>query len=315
MRYFPPLSVIAAGALLVATGCSAGGASAIAPAAAQPVAFSRLHGRPLATPGHDFIYVADAGLNTVWIFPGRGADPSPVGSITNGVNGPQGMYIDSRGNLYVTNPGNATVTIYSPGSSTPSLTLTKDLTVPAAVAVDSKGNIWVDNAEGSYHGSVVEFPAGSSTPSTVISGISPFGLALDSKGSLYVATHTYTKGNFIAVYPPGATQPTKEFGQADLKVPAAVNVGPKGDIAVVDGYLNKMFIYAPKTYKLRHTTYVAGARAQLTLAQNKRLYVATGMVVSEVSRDGFGHVLKDELQKGMSVPDGVVADPPVPPGP
>jgi hypothetical protein len=62
-----PLSAIAVGALFAVSGCSAAGSSAIAPFAAQIGAVARVHGRPLATPEHNYIYVADTYANTVWI--------------------------------------------------------------------------------------------------------------------------------------------------------------------------------------------------------------------------------------------------------
>ncbi len=320
MKYSPPLWASAVGVLFAVAGCSAAGSSAIAPSATQTGAFTHVHGRPLATPAHGYIYVADAYANTVWIFPAKGANPSPVGSITSGLSTPQGMAIDSTGNLYVTNDSHnpPDVTIYPPGSSTPSRTLTQDLTVPAAVAVDSKGNVWVSNEEGGYEGSVVEFPAGSSTPSMVLSGLIPYGVAVDSQGNLYVGEQTTTEA-FIAVYPPGATKPSKEFGQKDLIDPYGVIVGPMGDIEVCDYNFNKVFIYAPKTYKLRHkvlitTTFDLG---QLTLAQNRRLYVGgdDDNVVGEVARNGFGRVLSARLHTDLNSSFGVAADPPVIPGP
>src|SRR5579863_338536 len=176
-------------ALLAAAGCSAAGTSAVTPVA--PRAFAPSHARPIAALGKNFVYVADAYANTVWIFPASSGS-SPVGSITSGVGGPQGLAVDAAGNLYVANPDNATVTIYSGGSTTPSLTLSQDLTVPTAVAVDKKGNVWVSNEEGGNAGSVVEFPTGKTTPTTVISGLNPLGIAVDSRRNLYVENYTTT---------------------------------------------------------------------------------------------------------------------------
>ena len=164
MKYSPPLPAIAASALFAAAGCSAAGTSTIALLPAQAGAATHVHGRPLTRAGNDYVYVADTYANTVWIFPAGGANPSPVTSITSGLSGPQGMAIDSAGNLYVANGSGADVAIFPPGSSTPSRTLTQDLVVPDAVAVDKKGNVWVSNELGNYTGSVVEFPAGKSTP-------------------------------------------------------------------------------------------------------------------------------------------------------
>lgn len=317
MRYSVPLSAIAVSALFAATGCSAAGTSAIAPPAAQPGASARVHGRPLPTAGHDYVYVADAYADTVWIFPAKGFDKSPVGSITSGLSGPQGMAVDSTGNLYVSNSSAATVTVYPPGSSQPSLTLSQDLVTPAAVAVDSKGNVWVSNEDGGYTGSVVEFPPGSTQPSEVITGVTPYGVAVDSKGNLYVAGDSSGAAS-ISVYPPGKTKPSKQFGQTELHNPYGVIVGPNGDIEVCDWYLDTIFIYQHGSDKLLRQVYAGSADAgQLTLAKDHRLYVANddSIVVTEIGHNGFGHLLQDRLYTDLNSAFGVAADPDVVPGP
>ncbi|HEY2473659.1 MAG TPA: NHL repeat-containing protein [Candidatus Cybelea sp.] len=311
------LSAIAAGALFAAAGCSAAGTSAIAPPAAQPGASARNHGRPLPTAAHDYVYVADAYASTVWIFPAKGFDKSPVGSITTGVSGPEGMAVDSTGNLYVTNTSAATVTIYPPGSSQPSLTLSQDLVTPAAVAVDSRGNVWVSNEDGGYTGSVVEFPPGSTKPSQVITGLTPYGVAVDSKGNLYVAGDSNGAAS-ISVYPPGKTKPSKQFGQSELYNPYGVIVGPNGDIEVCDWYLDTVFIYKHGSYKLLRQVYAGSSDAgQLTLAKDHRLYVANddSIVVTEIGHNGFGHLLQDRLFTNLNSAFGIAADPEVVPGP
>jgi streptogramin lyase len=299
-------------AIFAAAGCSAAGTSPLAPAASQVIAHPQ--GRPIGTASKNFVYVADAYSNTVWIFPANGH--TPTGSITTGLSGPQGLAVDGGGNLYVTNPDNATVTIYPPGSTTPSLTLSQDLTVPTAVAVDSKGDVWVSNEEGSYLGSVVEFSAGSTTPSTVISGLNPLGIAVDSRQNLYVENYNASAA-FVSVYPPGATKPSKSFGQTDLLEPLGITIGATGEVYVSDYYYNDVFIFKPKSYKLRKKVFVQEGSLAATLSPTHRLYVATGsqVVVSAITRDGFGKEINQWYFTDLLSSFGIAADPAVAPGP
>jgi hypothetical protein len=301
-------------ALVAAAGCSAAGTSAVTPAA--PQAFAASQRRPIAAAGKNYVYVADAYADTVWIFRARGSNPSPSGSITSGVAGPQGLAIDAAGTLYVANPDNATVTIYPAGSVTPSLTLSQDLTVPTAVAVDSKGNVWVSNEEGGDAGSVVEFPAGKTTPSTVISGLNPLGVAVDSKRNLYVENYNSTEA-FVSVYPPGATKPSKSFGQGDLIEPLGITIGSTGDVYVCDYYLAKVFVYKPKSYKLRTSVFVQEGSLVPTLSETKWLYIGTGSqaVVSSITRNGFGKQTDQRYHTDLQSAFGIAADPAVVPGP
>ena len=57
------------------------------------------------------------------------------------LNGPQGLALDAKGNLYVANMGGNDVLVYSPAYAQTSKTITKDVIQPATVAIDGSGNI------------------------------------------------------------------------------------------------------------------------------------------------------------------------------
>lgn len=131
------------------------------------------------------VYVSDDYGNAIEIYPQGKSNPSPIGEITDGIDGPLGTFVDSNGTLYVANSGNGTVTEYPHGSTTPSVTLSNGISGPISVAVDRDGNVAVGEFAS---GEIVEFPAGSTSPSVTITLLSrPEQLAFDKGRHLYAA--------------------------------------------------------------------------------------------------------------------------------
>ena len=112
---------------------------------------------------------------------------APIASITDGILCPYGMVMDRRGKLYVANNcGASTITEYPKGKTTHNKTITDGISNPLGLAMDKNGTLYVSN----YPASITEYPFGSTSPSTTITGgglQNPFGLALDSSGDLFVA--------------------------------------------------------------------------------------------------------------------------------
>lgn len=114
-----------------------------------------------------------------------------VATITQGVNVPAGIAVDSQGTLYVANYANASgkgnVTIYPFGQTVPSATLT-GLHVPIDVAVDINGDLYVDD-RGTTPPSIVVYLAGRTTPSKYITSNLiqvPAQIIFDSARTLYL---------------------------------------------------------------------------------------------------------------------------------
>ena len=172
------------------------------------------------------IYVANAGAPGVFVYPPLGSsagllNEAPIATISGsntGLSYPQGIAVDSSGNIYVADEGATSVYVYPPLASstglpneTPTATISgldTGLSSPEGIALDSNLNIYVADESAS---SVYVYPPLASstglpneTPIDTISGsdtglISPYGIALDSTtGKIYVADALATS---VFVYP------------------------------------------------------------------------------------------------------------------
>jgi len=168
---------------------------------------------PDANPKHPWLYVASfegsfgstTRDNYVSIFDmGRVGFPR-IGQITQGLNAPSGIALDSAGMLYVPNFNAGNVMIYPPGATQPSLTLSQGLVNPASAAVEASGSVYVLNRGGSVS-DIVVYPAGQTIPSEIITNSLiqvPGQCFFDSSGNLYVSDNS----TGIYVIPPGSQQP------------------------------------------------------------------------------------------------------------
>jgi hypothetical protein len=111
----------------------------------------------------------------------------PVRSITQGVDKPAGLKVDSQGTLYVANTGNASVTEYRPGADVPSVTLS--VNAPQDTAIDPfTGDLYVDTR--TKPAGIFVFRRGKTRPSKDILSklmVLPAQMFFDSSGTLYIA--------------------------------------------------------------------------------------------------------------------------------
>jgi hypothetical protein len=214
-------------ALLIA-GCSVAGPPIAAPPArtpAQPAMPHRLdflarseRDRALvwqANPGHGWIsaslpshlvYVSDQGAQTIYIYPQFGRNQGPVGLITSGLAGPNGLFVDASGNLYVCNFGGGTVTVYHRGRVVPFRTLTgAGSAIDVVVGLD--GSVYVSDWDSGTNGRIVEYAPNQTSPSqTIPVNGAPEGIALDKNNNLYVGYNDNTQGDGeVLEFAPGST--------------------------------------------------------------------------------------------------------------
>jgi DNA-binding beta-propeller fold protein YncE len=116
------------------------------------------------------------------------------------MNGPTGVAVDTKGNLYVANFNSNQILVYGPTHKLiKAKTITKDVSGPLAVATDAQNNVYVANFTTStiteYNSSGVELNSFTSH----ISG--PTGLSVDAFGDIWVINNA---SSLIALDPAGA---------------------------------------------------------------------------------------------------------------
>jgi hypothetical protein len=257
------------------------------------------------------LFVGDNANNQISVFDANSKtqSPKPIRVIKSGLNGPQGLTTDRKGNLYVANLYNNTVTIYGPGASSPKATLSQSLSTPVDVKVDGAGNVYVANDPGLGNPSfIVEYAAGGSSP--IAAWNFPYGgpavssltlLNPTTSPSIYAAYYTlnsqdFATGGIASCYPGNSTcimniGPT--LGQTGG---ITVEQSPTGNnpftYLVVDQYLPGVDTFQPSTSPTSPIAQLVtgGTPEFLTLnATRTRLFVADrfyGRVTSYSSPSG-----------------------------
>jgi hypothetical protein len=212
------------------TACNAGTAGPPAQANQQAVSAAQTHGaRRAYTPACPCEYIADIkGSST---YPGAviidpvtaNGNHNPgtnviIGAST-GLQNPAGIALDSASNIYVTNMGNASVTVYAAGSAgnvAPIATISgtnSGLLNPFGIALDSSNNIFVANGINTGTPSVTVYSAGSNgnvAPIRTIAGsltglADPSGIAVDPLGRIFVGNeNTPSLNGFVTTFNTGA---------------------------------------------------------------------------------------------------------------
>jgi hypothetical protein len=191
--------------------------------------------------------------------PGSNGNVSPATTISEGLNFPVGIALDSSRNIYVLNtegltvPGGAIV-IYPAGSSgvaSPIATIYSNFTElsgAAGIALDSSGQIYVANSFVGSGGNISIYPAGSYAtgvpPTSTIAGpdtqlSNPRGVAVDSHGEIFAL-------NFenVTRYPAGSSGDASIDGffsveSDDFSTMTGLAVNPAGKLYVTVGAAEK----------------------------------------------------------------------------
>ncbi|MGA9945440.1 MAG: NHL repeat-containing protein [Candidatus Cybelea sp.] len=203
---------------------------------------------PRARSGKRLLYVSDSANSVVDVFDAKGHRQSPIGQITDGINQPTGLTTDRSGNLYVANsevPSGYSITVYPPGSTTPSKTYTKGLSEPVGIVVQGNGRLYVANFDG-YD--VTEYPKGSTTPDQTISfqtleGNDPYALTLDASNDLFVAALGYPLAQAYELSRNAYTP--QDLGINSIQVMHGIAVDKLGNVLIVNQGSRAIDVFSP----------------------------------------------------------------------
>jgi hypothetical protein len=172
------------------------------------------------------IVVSDASDNVVDIFNSAGKQTAQL----TGFSEPQGLALDTAGNLYVADTNNSRIQVYAAGFKGTPTTINDPGESPVGVAIDSNGNLGVTNilTTGSGPGSVSFFNKGGTLLATLSSANFAKVLfdAFDDKGNLYI-DGTNASGAFVAGEVVGGVS-----GKAITILTTGNSVGYPGGIAI-----------------------------------------------------------------------------------
>ncbi|MGB0061537.1 NHL repeat-containing protein [Candidatus Binatus sp.] len=269
------------------------------------------------------IYVADENGRSVLVYPRLGNSTGalnevPIAAISGsstGLTDPEGIAVDSEGNIYVADGGNssaappvpASVFVYAAGSSgnvAPMATISgsnSGLSAPYGIVLDSSGNFYTCDIglDTGIARVLVYPPLGSSTgllnesPTATISGTNtllgfPWGIALDSSRNIYVAS--FSGG--VTVYSPvgNSTGILNEVPIADITGsntgqdgPNGIALDSSGNIYVADGDADSVLVYP------------AGSNGNVPPIATINASVLTGVsVTSGIALDSAGNIYLSE---------------------
>src|SRR2546423_723131 len=181
----------------------------------------------------DTFFVANFGINTITKYDASGNGSSFTSTF---VNGPNGIALDSSGNLYVTTNNNTIETFASDGTDLGVFAST-GLNNAMGLAFDRSGNLYAAN----FASNTVEQFAPDGTDLGVFAiVIRPTGLAFDSLGNLYVANF----GNTIARFTSDGTQ-LSSFASLSLNNPEGLAFDSLGNLYAANSASDSITIFSP----------------------------------------------------------------------
>jgi sugar lactone lactonase YvrE len=247
----------------------------------------------LATASHaTTIYVSNSGDNTIEQY------TDGVGAVFahTGLSFPEGLAMDSAGNLFVSNRGNNTIMKFTPGG-VGSVFASTGLNAPMGLVFDSAGNLFVANIAG---GTIMKF-----TPSGVGSLFAtvgmPAGLAFDKAGNLFATTVGFTITRFT---PDGVGTLWATAGRA----PGGLAFDVAGNLYTGNGDDNTVGEFTPAGVGSIFANTLMSGPLGVAFDPAGNLYVANNHnnTVTKYTSAGVGSVFANT---GLSVPTFIMVAP------
>ncbi|HEY6485151.1 MAG TPA: hypothetical protein VIX83_02065 [Candidatus Cybelea sp.] len=265
-----PLSPIVLAAVM--TACSSNAPSVPSAAPAARTASQAARADTTACP-KSVLYVSSAQNGTVEIYDRTNLKSDPCGSVT-GLQAPQGLFVDSKGNLWVADSATRRVYVFAPGSPGAIKTLNDPDGQPAAIAVDEKSNTayvteHVNNMDATNL--VQVYANGSTIPTAALRDPSARNggfAAVDDRGNLYVTFMTQSNTAQVDEWLGGRGAP-KNLGLKLVSAGAIVTT-KNGTLAACDPFAYRCGEFARGAKRMSHVFGHIGLGVPPEMKRDKR---------------------------------------------
>lgn len=196
------------------------------------------------------LFVADAGSGDVVLF--KRNNYSYAGVITNGIDGPDGGFLDRQNNYYQANYIGNYITEYAPGKKKPSFTYTAGILNSVGVTVDKSGNVYEADFNNGGNGFVNEYAqARNAVVYSCSLGGAVEGAAVDSVGDVFVAYNIKgsPQGN-IAEYKGGLNGCPETMLAPTFGYVGGLAIDKNGNLIVCDQLNRKIYVVDPPYTKI-----------------------------------------------------------------
>jgi hypothetical protein len=226
-----------------------------------------------AKAGSHVIYSGSYGNSTITIYPWKGINPPPIGTISTGLTNPERLFVDKNLKLYTTDEGSPTsIVVYRPGKTSPTLTITNGVNYPTGITVGDDGTVYCGNTGNE---TVTEYPKGKTAPSLTLSmgNETPENLAVDGSNNLYIQYIGGTLGSGVIEVPPGQTSGTDlnlVIGSA-----SALSVDKAGNIVIIDQGSSSLDVFPPGQTSPSKTIALGGFPFEMSMNKaEKQVFVS-----------------------------------------
>ena len=153
--------------------------------------------------------------------------------VSSGLKAPQGLAVDSSGNVYIADSSNNAVREWNANTQVVSTLVSTGLNLPTGVAVDAQGNVYIADSK---NNAIKEWSLSSKAVTPLVSSglSSPIGVAVDSQGNVYFsdAGHNAIK-EWVA-----ATKQVSTLVSSGLNTPLGVALDAQGNVYFADNKNN-----------------------------------------------------------------------------
>ncbi|MEO6989931.1 MAG: hypothetical protein ABI346_07600 [Candidatus Baltobacteraceae bacterium] len=159
-----------------------------------------------------------------------------VGTITNGIVNPGGIFVDGSRNLWVANGGGRNIVEYPRGATSPTNTLNDPAGQPYDVTMCPNGTVYVSNLNGQNGktGTIQVYAPGSVNPTGTLvypGELTNYMITCDAQGNVFTSLYN---GSSIVVEYPGGNQSGAIALPIPLTFPGGIKPDNAGNILVED---------------------------------------------------------------------------------